>query len=137
MIKYTERQKLDAVAAYEKGTAGLKATAEAHGLGIDSLRKWVELFRARGLSGIQRKRRCSFDAEFKLEVIRRMEDEGLSSRQTAVLFGLRRFDQVAEWRRLYVDHGVTARCCPCDSRGNAAEPMHARMTTKVEADLVI
>jgi transposase len=107
MIKYTEKQKLDAVAAYEKGTAGLKATAEAHGVGVDSLRKWVELFRARGLAGIKRKRRSSYDAEFK-PVLRRTEDEGLSSRQAAALFDLRRFDVVAEWSRLYADHGMAA-----------------------------
>lgn len=108
MIKYTEKQKLDAVASYERGTAGLKATAEANGVGVDSLRKWIELFRARGLSGIKRKRQTSYDAEFKLAVIRRTEDEGLSSRQAAALFDLRRFDVVAEWSRLYADHGIAA-----------------------------
>jgi len=76
MIKYSEKQKLDAVASYERGTAGLKATAEAHGVGVDSLRKWVELFRARGLSGIKRTRRTSYDAEFKLAVLRRTEAFG-------------------------------------------------------------
>jgi transposase len=108
MIKYTEKQKLAAVNAYEKGKAGLKATAEAHGVGVDSLRKWVELCRARGLAGVKRKRRSSYDAEFKLAVLRRMEDEGISFRQAAVLFDIRRFDQVAEWSRLYADHGIAA-----------------------------
>lgn len=51
---------------------------------------------------------CWFVAEFKLAVLRRMNDEGLSSRQAAVLFDLRRFDLAAEWSRLYADHGMAA-----------------------------
>ena len=105
MIKYTEKQRLDAVAAYEKGSGGLKATAEAQGVNVASLRKWIALFRARGESGVATKKRGSYDLEFKLAVVQRMQDEGISARQAAAQFDVRRFDQVAEWSRLYAEHG--------------------------------
>ena len=41
MIKYTDKQKLDAVKAYGKGNGGLLATAGAQGVNVASLRKWV------------------------------------------------------------------------------------------------
>jgi len=106
MTKYSERKKLEAVEAYEAGAGGLRATAEAHAVGVDSLRKWIAAYRARGVSGIVTKKRGNYDADFKLEVLRRMRDEGLSCRQVAALYDVRRFDQVAEWDRLYQQHGA-------------------------------
>jgi len=60
MTKYTEKQRLDAVAAYERGAGGLRATAEAHGVSVASLRKWIALFRARGVSGVATKPRGNY-----------------------------------------------------------------------------
>jgi hypothetical protein len=44
----------------------------------------------------------------KLEALRRMQDEGLSCRQAAALFNIRRLDLVAEWSRLYAAHEAAA-----------------------------
>jgi transposase len=37
-----------------------------------------------------------------------MNEEGISSRQAAALFNIRRLNKVAEWSRLYAVHGVAA-----------------------------
>jgi transposase len=109
MAKYTDKQKLEAVEAYRRGSGGLLATAQAHGVGIDSLRKWVAAYSAHGAAGVVTKKRGSnYDLEFKLEVLRRMNEEGISSRQAAALFNIRRLNKVAEWSRLYAVHGVAA-----------------------------
>lgn len=108
MVKYTDKQKLEAVDAYRKGTGGLVATAEAQGVHVDSLRKWVAGHNARGAAGVVTKKRSNFDLDFKLEVLRRVNDEGISCRQAAALFDIRRLDQVAEWKRLYAVHGAAA-----------------------------
>ena len=52
MAKYTDKQKLAAVKAYRKGGGGLRATAEAQGVHVDSLRKWVEIQSKGGGVGI-------------------------------------------------------------------------------------
>ena len=108
MGKYTDKQKLEAVKAYRKGTGGLLATAEAQGVGVDSLRKWVAGYSARGAAGVVTKKRGNYDVEFKLEVLRRVNDDGISCRQAAALFDIRRLDQVAEWSRLHAVHGAAA-----------------------------
>jgi transposase len=108
MIKYTEQQKLAAVKAYRKGAGGLRATAEAYGVGFDSLRKWVAAYSAHGAKGVTTKKRTNYDQGLKLEVLRRVQEEGLSCRQAAALFNIRRFSQVAEWSRLYAVHGAAA-----------------------------
>lgn len=108
MAKYTDKQKLDAVKAYKKGAGGLRATAEAQGVHVDSLRKWVAGYSALGAAGVVRKKRTNYDLEFKLEVLRRVSDEGISCRQAAARFDIRRPDQVAEWRRLHALHGAAA-----------------------------
>jgi transposase-like protein len=59
MAKYTDKQKLEAVKAYRRGAGGLLATAQAHGVGIDSLRKWVAAYSAHGAAGVVTKKRGS------------------------------------------------------------------------------
>ena len=108
MAKYTNKQKLAAVKAYRKGGGGLRATAEAQGVHVDSLRKWVAGYGALGAAGVVTKKRGNYGLEFKLEVLRRVSDEGISCRQAAALFDIRRADQVAEWRRLHAVYGAAA-----------------------------
>lgn len=109
MTRYTEKQKLAAVMAYRKGAGGLRATANAHDVGVDSLRAWIAAYEANGKAGlVAKKRGVIYDLDFKLEVLRRMQEEGLSCRQVAALFNIRRLDMVAEWNRLYAAHGAAA-----------------------------
>ncbi|WP_443273586.1 IS3 family transposase [Variovorax sp. JS1663] len=108
MGKYTDKQKLDAVQAYRNGGGGLRATAESQGVSVDSLRKWVAAYAARGTQGVVTKRRSNYDVAFKLDVLRRMAEERISCRQAAALFDIRRLNQVAEWSRLYEAHGAAA-----------------------------
>lgn len=108
MTRYTEKQKLAAVTAYRKGAGGLRATASAHGVGVDSLRAGIAVYEANGKAGLVAKRRVIYDLDFKLEALRRMQDEGQSCRQAAALFNIRRLDLVAEWSRLYAAHGAAA-----------------------------
>lgn len=108
MIKYSEKQKLEAVEAYERGQGGLRAIAQAHAVGFDALRSWVAAHRNHGAAGVAAKMRKNYELEFKLLVLNRMRDDGLSCRQAAAIFGVRRHNQVAEWRRLFTLHGEAA-----------------------------
>jgi len=105
--KYSEKVKLDAVKAYLSGHRGLKATAEAQGVGFHSLRAWVAGYQAHGVEGIKQKPRKAYDLEFKLQVLARIRDEGLSYRQAGALFGVRRFDQIGAWERAFREKGLS------------------------------
>lgn len=106
MQKYSEQQKLKAVETYLSGDLGLRATAAFHNVNFSSLRKWVASFEAIGIAGIQRKRRQTYDLEFKLEVIRKMKSEELSYRQVGAFFNVRRFDSIGAWERAYEKNGI-------------------------------
>ena len=108
MIKYTQKQKLEAVEAYERGQGGLRAIAQAHAVGVDALRSWVAAHRNHGEAGVAAKMRKNYELEFKLLVLDRMRDDGRSCRQAAAIFGIRRHNQVAEWRRPFTLQGEAA-----------------------------
>ena len=106
MEKYTEKAKLAAVEAYCSGHDGLTATAKKYSVGVSSLRKWIAAYQANGIAGVREKRRELYSAEFKLEVLQRSHDEGLSNRQAAALFDIRNFNIIPAWERAYEADGM-------------------------------
>lgn len=62
--------------------------ASNHGVDAATVRKWVALYQAHGDAGLSFKY-GRYDAAFKLSVLERMWEEGLSYRQTAALFNIR------------------------------------------------
>lgn len=50
----------------------------------------------------------NFSVEFKLSVLKRMHEEGLSQRQTAALFNIRRFNVIGEWEDKFNQGGPKA-----------------------------
>ena len=98
--------KLAVVEAYCSGQQGLMATARLHNVGASSLRKWVAAYQAQGNAGIQFKRREVYGIEFKLAVLQRIHDEGLSYRQAAAVFDIRHFNIIGAWERAYDRDGV-------------------------------
>lgn len=110
MRKYTNQAKLAAVRDYCCGESGLKAVAQRHGVNVSSLRQWIAGYRAHGEEGVLTKKRAptNFSAEFKLSVLNRMHEEGLSQRQTAALFNIRRFNVIGEWEEKFNQGGPKA-----------------------------
>lgn len=101
MRKYADELKLKAVLAYINGEGSLKNISAIYEVGMTSLRGWVAAYREHGLLGLEnrRKKRRTFSLEFKLHVIQRMEREGLSARQIAALYDLRKCSAVVQWKR--------------------------------------
>ncbi|MEZ2311876.1 transposase [Paraburkholderia sp. RCC_158] len=108
MGKYSEETKLAVVKDYCSGTAGLKVVARRHDVDVTSLRKWVAGYRSHGAASVREKVRATYSLKFKLSVLRRMRDEGLSYRQAAALFDIRNFNIIATWERTYDQGGLEA-----------------------------
>jgi transposase len=108
-LKYSIEKRLEAVLAYLDGAGGWRYVAEQYGVETSSLRGWVAMYREHGPAGLEPKiRERNYSAEFKLEVITRMTREGLSYRQTAALFNIRRSNWIGEWQRRYDEGGIAA-----------------------------
>lgn len=108
MGKYTEQVKLAAVRDYCSGEAGLKTVAHRHNVDVSSLRQWIAGYRAHGEAGVAGKKREFYSVELKLAVLKRTRDEGLSHRQAAALFNIRRFNIIGRWEQQYNQGGPEA-----------------------------
>jgi transposase len=108
--KYSEQTKLAAVLAYMDGNGGLKEVAKVHEVDVSSLRKWIADYREHGLAAMQNRNsvRRRYSPEFKLAVLLRVQEEGLSYRQAAALFDIRRFNAIADWEQRYQEGGIDA-----------------------------
>ncbi|WP_423055977.1 helix-turn-helix domain-containing protein, partial [Achromobacter xylosoxidans] len=71
------------------------------------MRRWVTRYQAHGTSGLRRKS-ASYDAAFKLKVLKRMWREQWSEAQTAVAFDIRCASHIGKWARQYHAGGIDA-----------------------------
>lgn len=108
MGKYTPAFKLLVVQRYLEGSMGYRTLAEQFGIRNPSLvQRWVGFFRLHGEDGLKRKR-TSYDAAFKLSVLRHMWDNKLSKGQAATVFNIRRHATVGVWEQAYRKGGIAA-----------------------------
>lgn len=108
MVKYEASFKLEVVQRYLSGADGYKAVAQLFNLNHGMVRRWVERYRAHGISGL-RKKHSHYSAEFKWQLLRQMWDEQLSYSQVLVLYDLRvSTDVIRAWERRYHEGGVDA-----------------------------
>ena len=105
MTKYPEQFKLELVEQYLTGEAGFTAVARQHAVPRALLQRWVAFFRLHGLAGLQSKS-VQYSPEFKLSVLRRMWENGLSLSKTSAIFDIRDQCAVGKWERSYLAHGL-------------------------------
>ena len=106
MYKYSTSFKLSVVEAFLEGSLGSKRIGQRFGIDHSTVREWVAGYEAHGAASLSKKFR-HYDAAFKLSVLQRMWEDGLSCRQTAALFNLRR-RCLADWERRYKTDGIDA-----------------------------
>lgn len=107
MSKYSTTFKQSVVSAYAGGTDGFRAIGVRFGVDHSTVRKWVSIHAAHGLAGLEKKF-SRYDATFKLSVLRRMWEDGLSHRQAAAVFNIRNKSLIADWERRYEHGGIEA-----------------------------
>lgn len=106
MAKYDEQFKLSVVQSYETGKQGYKSVAQRYGLDHKMVARWVALYRQHGLLGL-RKKSAHYTAQFKVSVLRQMQQEELSATQAIALFNIRGgAGVVTDWQRRYHEQGL-------------------------------
>jgi transposase len=116
MSKHSTSFKRSVVDSYLVGDESYANAGSIHGVDAATVRKWVFLYRAHGDAGLSRKR-SDYDAAFKLSVLERIWEEGLSYRRAAALFNIRNASCLAGWEKRYHAGGIEAlgprpRGCP-------------------------
>ena len=107
MTKYDESFKLEVVRQHLSEDIGVKRLANKHALSAGQLRRWIAAYREHGRSGL-RTRGATYDARFKLSVLRRMWAEQWSLGQTAAAFDIRCPGHIGKWERQYHMGGIDA-----------------------------
>lgn len=106
MTKYNPAFKLKLVKQCLAGNS-TNRVAVKNGIGHSILQRWVRSYQQHGLPGLA-KQYSRYDAQFKLNVLQRIDQDGLSDQQAAILFGIRGQNCVGEWRKLYHAAGINA-----------------------------
>lgn len=100
MEKYDVQFKVKLVKEYLSGDSGYRLIADTYGVDISQLRYWVASYQHHGVSGLENKR-ATYSAEFKQQVLQRIDREGLSDRQAAAMYNIRSIGTIGQWRRQY------------------------------------
>jgi len=107
MTKYNEQFKLQVVEKYLSGTVGYKSLSGPLGLDHKMVKRWVDLHRLHGISGLTKKFN-HYSAEFKVSVLEHMWVQELSYSQAAAAFNIRSPGCVGQWERCYHSGGIDA-----------------------------
>ncbi|MGG0658720.1 IS3 family transposase [Rummeliibacillus pycnus] len=98
MARITLEQKLDAIFRYENGEGSLTSIAKSLNLtNTETLHFWIEKYQFHGPESLQKS--CTrFTFEDKLYILNYMNENGLSSLETAVQFNLPTPGTIRKWR---------------------------------------
>jgi transposase-like protein len=107
MSKYTKSFKLQIVKDYETLRLGYKTIGDKYGVIPSTVRKWIYGYQVHGQSYFD-KHSQSYTADFKLKVLKHMQDNELSLMRTTALFKIPAVSTVLQWQRLYDVGGESA-----------------------------
>jgi transposase len=105
--QYDERFKLLIVQQCLREDTSLREVARQHGLDESCVRQWRDSYRQQGALGLRRKY-IHRSAAFKLMVLERMWQDGLSRRQASALFDIREQGAIGRWEKQYHSGGPSA-----------------------------
>ncbi len=107
MSKHSTSFKQSVVSCYLHEDLSFRDVGSRFGIDHGTVRKWVALHCEHGLAGLTKKR-SHYDVAFKLSVLQRMRNDGLSARQAAALFNIRNASCISQWQRSYECGGIDA-----------------------------
>jgi len=111
MNRYEVCFKLQVAKEACKTSTSVKAVARCHGLEFSTVRRWAATYRLHGGQGFDRKLR-SYDLQFKLDVLEKMGQLGMSAREATTYFQIGDAGAVGRWQRLYARGGAQALAPP-------------------------
>lgn len=103
--KYNYEFRLRCVKAVLKCKHSLKAVAKRHGIEESNLRLWVGFYQAYGTSGLKPGSNRKYDIAFKLQVLKAVDQEGLSLRCAAIKFKIPSESVIISWQKAFRQAG--------------------------------
>ncbi len=107
MSKYTKEFKLQVISDYESNKCGYSTLSNKYGVQRSLLRKWIYGYQCHGAHYFE-KRKQVYTVEFKLSVLRYIEERLSTPIRAAAYFGMPAFTVIMDWQRLYNGGGAEA-----------------------------
>lgn len=104
-VKYTLDFKLHCVLkVLEDGYSG-NSVARNYSVDQKSVNSWVRIYQHSGLNGLKPKKNTTYEPDFKLKVIKTIEEENLSLFEAGLRFGVPSKKTIIDWQRNYAKFG--------------------------------
>jgi len=107
MAKFTLSQKLDAVTRYQNGSESVRKIAESIHAPKSVVLNWIKQYEYHGLSAFE-KSYTSYTTQFKMDVLKYMQEHGVSSNEAAVIFKISSPRLIRKWRIQFELGGLDA-----------------------------
>lgn len=107
MARFNSEVKIHSVLRYEHGKESIRDIAKDIGVHHSVFSSWVRLYNHQGESAFL-KSYTSYSAQFKMDVLKYMNEKGTSSVETAAIFNLTSSGMVRKWQRQFEQGGIDA-----------------------------
>ncbi|PLT32123.1 IS3 family transposase [Bacillus sp. V5-8f] len=126
MVKISDANKLCAVLRYLDGKESYKEISSSLGVDNGDLRLWVKRYEYHGKEAFT-KSYTNYTAEYKLDVLKYMNEHGTSIRETSAIFNLPTTQIIRSWRQLLETGGVDALIPKKKGRPNMKKENHKQV----------
>lgn len=107
MTKYTNHQKLEAVTRFQNSNESVNGIAKSLGIPLTVVQNWIKQFEYHGLAAFE-KSYTTYSAQFKMDVLNYMNENGVSPNEAAVIFKIPSPRLIRKWRKLQETVGYDA-----------------------------
>jgi transposase len=107
MAKFTAEDKLATVQRYLEGGESYASIGDSIGTSNSVVMNWVMQYQHHGIEAFK-KSYTSYSAQFKLDVLNYMNNNGTSPNETAAIFNITSPALIRKWRILFETHGIDA-----------------------------
>jgi transposase len=105
-VKYDYTFKLECVELVLKKHYSRKAVSKLKCLDESNIRKWVSFYQRYGKSGLLPRKNKKYSIDFKLRVLKTIENEFLSLRETSLKFDIPDVAIIVKWKRDFANFGL-------------------------------
>jgi transposase len=105
-LKYDYAFKLACVELVLKKHYSKAFVSNLKGLNKSTIRKWVSFYQSYGKAGLLARKNNKYSIDFKLNVLKTIEKECLSLRETSLRFNIPDTAIVVKWKRNFANFGV-------------------------------
>lgn len=107
MAKFTSKEKILSVLRYVQGNEPMSEIAKDIGVHLSIFSTWVRLYEHQGESAFI-KSYTSYSSQFKMDVIKHMNEMGTSYVETAAIFNISSPEMIRKWRLRFEEGGIGA-----------------------------